>query len=69
MHLNGCTNLKSITIPNNVTIIKDFAFLESGLTNINVIGYNEAPEGWEEKWNILNISSDTYCDIIWNYQE
>ena len=66
MHLNGCTNLKSITIPKGVKTIQEFAFLESGLTNINVIGYDEVPDCWEEKWNLIDLTNNSYCNVTWN---
>ena len=66
MHLSGCKNLKEITIPQSVTTIKEFAFLDSGLKNINVIGYTETPNDWEEKWNLIDSKSNSFCSVTWN---
>ena len=69
MHLSGCTSLNSITIPHSIATIKKYAFFKSGLTNINVCGYSETPEEWEEGWNVIDASNNIICNVTWNYQQ
>ena len=59
----SCGSLTSITIPNSVTSIGDWAFNNcSSLKTINCEAESQ-PEGWDNRWN--NACS---AEVIWGYK-
>ena len=54
----GCTSLTSITIPDSVTSIGQYAFAGSELTIYCEI--ESQPEGWDDDWYFA-------CQVVWGY--
>ncbi len=63
---SGCTSLLTIGIPSGVLVFEEYAFF--GCTQIEVscgIAEIEKPQGWESKWNDIDIDG-TKLSVDWN---
>lgn len=56
----GCNSLESITIPDSVTAIGEYAFYKCTALTIYCEA-EEKPNGWDSKWNY-------YCPVVWGYK-
>ncbi|MDY2888919.1 MAG: leucine-rich repeat protein [Candidatus Caccosoma sp.] len=56
-----CSSLKSIELPNSVTVIEESAF--GGCTSLTIYcEVSSKPYDWEESWCWL-------CTVKWNYND